>query len=189
MPYGDPEGFDETAWEKDGFHPTLARPFPSMQCTGVVRNGERAGERCRQNALYGASVCIVHGARLPNVRNKAAALVESARLKLIDSSDEAADWLIDLGRNANSEAVRLGAAKEVLDRAGVRGGTEVDVQVSAGATAGQVLRDRLQKLKDRTAAESMVVEGELATTVLEDDTVIAAADGDQEETERHDEEH
>ncbi len=179
VPYGDPDGFDEDQWAKSGWHPTLAQPIPSMQCTGAIRNGERAGERCRQRALLGASVCIVHGARLPNVRSKAAAIVESARLKLIDSSDEAADWLIDLGRNANSEAVRLGAAKEVLDRAGVRGGTEVDVVVSSSAAPADILRERLAKLKDRSvAADRGVIDGELAQTVLDDDTVIAAADGD-----------
>lgn len=161
-------------WEKDGFHPTMYRPFPSMQCTGVVKSGPRAGLRCDKRAVYGASVCLAHGAHLPSVRNKAEKIVEAARLKLIGHSDEAVEWILDLGANSTSDAVRLKAATEVLDRAGVRGGTEVDVSITASQDPGQLLRDRLAQLRRRT--EETIIDGELAgdeeaTAAPADDTL------------------
>lgn len=150
-------------WDRDGFHPTMARPFPSMQCTGVVKSGDKAGQRCSKRALYGATVCLSHGAQLPVVRAKAEKLVESARLKLINAADEAAEWLLDLGANSTSDAVRLKAATEVLDRAGVKGGVEVDVNVTHSQDPGDLLRERLATLRKRT------IEGQLAG----DDTLAA----------------
>lgn len=172
QPDGSPPTPDELAelmqpgadWDRDGFHPTMARPFPSMQCVGVVKSGPNSGLRCAKRAIYGSSVCLSHGASLPSVRNKAEKLVEAARLKLVNSTDEAVEWILDLGANSSSDAVRLKAATEVLDRAGLRGGTELDVKVEAGVDPAQVLRERLAQLKRRT------VDGELAQP---DDTLNA----------------
>lgn len=141
-----------------------------MQCTGVIRNGERAGERCSKKALYGASVCLSHGGSLPNVRAKAEVIVEAARLRLMDAAPEAAEYLVDLAANSASDAVRLGAAKEILDRAGVKAGQDINLKVTNGADPAAVLQERLAHLASR------VVEGELVDSPPEDGTVQSEAD-------------
>lgn len=157
-------------WESHGFHPTDHRPFPSMRCTGVVRNGVRTGEQCRQPAYYGASVCLQHGANLPSVRGKADELVLQARLGLVDGALVAVETITDLMQNAQSEAVRLKAATEVLDRAGVRGGTEITVTDGPTSDPATLLSERLQNLRDKSAA-----------TVIEHDTEEPAYNGKEPE--------
>jgi hypothetical protein len=156
-------------WDRDGFHPTMRRPFPSMQCTGVVRNGDRAGLRCERRAYYGSSVCWVHGAQLPVVREKADRIVESAQLLLRGHAEDAAMWLLDLGANSSSDAVRLKAATEVLDRAGVRGG--VDINISGEITdPAELLRERLRDLREKTILDVT------ATSVVEEHDYSAPSD-------------
>lgn len=163
-------------WEKDGFHPTMARPFPSMQCTGVVKSGDHAGQRCSKRALYGATVCLSHGAQLPVVRAKADKIVEAARLKLVNAADDAAEWLLDLAANSTSDAVRLKATTEVLDRAGIKGGSDLNVMVEHVTDPSQLLRERLEQLKRRT------IEGEVVDDTLAEDSPAAPADPAHEET-------
>lgn len=183
MSQGSPEPLPPTAddlaammvpgadWDRDGFHPTMARPFPSMQCVGVVRSGPRSGQRCANRAVYGATVCLSHGAQLPVVRQKAERIVEAARLALVGSAGDAVDWIIDLGQNSTSDAVRLKAATEILDRSGVRGGYEVDVQVEQRQDPAEVLRERIQTLRKRT------IEGELVERAALEATTEAEPDG------------
>lgn len=52
--------------------------------------------------------------------------VAHARNRLKYSTEKAVDVLVDLMEAADSEPVRLKAASEVLDRAGVRGGIEIE---------------------------------------------------------------
>jgi len=143
---------------------TLGAPVPVVQCTYIFPDShERPGQQCRRWSLRGSLFCVKHGAQLPNVRQHAEAMVESARLRLMNNTDLAVDWLFDLAENSTSDAVRLKATTEVLDRAGVKGGIEVDVTVTANQDPAVLLRERLDTLRKRT------IEGELGDTVAEDD--------------------
>lgn len=154
-----------------GFHPTFRRPFPSVQCRGAIRQGERAGEQCGRRATLGSYLCVVHGAQLPNNKKMATRNVENARILLLTSGEDLVDLLIDLARNANSEAVKLGAINSALDRAGIKGGQDVNITVSAGESPHDVLAERLTKLRSR------VVEGVVVQTATEvGDTVIPEED-------------
>ncbi len=166
VPVRDPEELN-----KVGFHPSYARPFPGVQCRGVIRNGDRAGEQCKKRATLGGYLCIVHGGQLPNNKKFAASVVAAARLRLVSSSEDAADILIDLAQNATSDAVRLGAANSILDRIGLKAGTDVNVTVTNGESPHDVLAERLLKLRSR------VVEGEVVHSEDEvGDTVAIEAD-------------
>ncbi len=137
---------------------TLGAPVPVVQCTYIFPDTHsRPGEQCRRWSLRGSLKCVKHGGQLPNVREHADAMVESARLRLIGATDKAVDWLLDLAENSTSDAVRLKATTEVMDRAGVRGGVEVDVNVSADASPAELLREKLATLRSRT------LEGEVVT--------------------------
>ncbi len=57
--------------------------------------------------------------------------------------------------NSTSDAVKLGAANSLLDRAGIKGGADINVTVTQGDSPHDVLAERLAKLRSR------VVEGEV----------------------------
>lgn len=73
--------------------------------------------------------------------------IERARAKLIQSAPYAVDVLEDIMENGQSEPARLKAATEILDRAGVRGGVELDVGVDVTVrSAADIVQERLQRL-------------------------------------------
>lgn len=79
--------------------------------------------------------------------------VERARKKLIQAAPYAVDILEDLMENAVSEPVKLKASTEILDRAGVRGGVELDVgvDVTDSRSPAQIIGERLARLADGAA--------------------------------------
>jgi hypothetical protein len=89
--------------------------------------------------------CRVH---LGSVQRKPGEDVERARARLIQAAPYAVDVLEDLMENAISEPVKLKASTEILDRAGVRGGVEVDanLNVTDGRTAADIVAERLARL-------------------------------------------
>jgi len=162
--------------------------WQAEQANGRPENSKRAPaalpHRCRQiksdgiRCMLWASgrikddgLCRIH---LRTVR-KPGADVERARLKLAQSAPFAVDVLEDLMENAESEPVKLKAASEILDRAGVKGGYDfnLNVEVSDVRPAAQVVAERLAKLAEGAAtiqemlnqSEADIVEGE----VVEDD--------------------
>ena len=150
---------------------TLGAPIPVVQCTYIFPDHhDRPGEQCKKWSLRGALKCVRHGGTLPNVRQHAEAMVESARLRLIGSTDQAVDWLLDLAENSTSDAVRLKATTEVMDRAGVKGGMEVDVNVTHSSDPAELLRERLATLRKRT------IEGEIAKRTAEQAALEVATD-------------
>lgn len=163
---------------------TLGAPVPVVRCTYIFPDSHnRPGEQCKRWSIRGTTVCLVHGGRLPGVQEHSAAVVEAAKLRLIESADEAVDWLLDLGRNATSEAVRLGAAKEVLDRSGAKTADIVDVNVNVGQSPAEVLKERLAKLRERTVDGEVVHSDPAADTVNEVDTLALEASNPAEENE------
>lgn len=100
-------------------------------------------------------LCRIH---LRTVR-KPGADVERARIKLAQSAPFAVDVLEDLMERAESEPVRLKAASEILDRAGIKGGYEFDVnvEVTDARPAHQVIAERLAKLAEGASAVQQIL--------------------------------
>jgi len=89
-------------------------------------------------------LCRIH---LRSVKHKTSDDIERARAKLVQAAPYAVDMLEDLMENAESEPVKLKAATEILDRAGVRGGIEIDSNVSIDVRpAASIIAERLQRL-------------------------------------------
>jgi hypothetical protein len=89
-------------------------------------------------------LCRVH---LRSTRNKPGDDIERARMRLTQAAPYAVDVLEDLMLNAESEPVKLKASTEILDRAGVRGGIEIDTSVQLDVRpAAQVIAERLERL-------------------------------------------
>lgn len=129
------------------FKPTLQRPLPVIRCTATVRNGERKGERCGRWSIAGATVCLAHGAKLPNVRKAAEAKIEAARLRIVDDAGLAVDTLFELLKVGTAENVRLGAAKDILDRAGLKPGEKIDIDVVSSVAPSITLMEKLGEIR------------------------------------------
>lgn len=111
--------------------------------------------------------------------------VERARAKIVQSAAYAVDVVEELMENATSEPVRLKAATEILDRAGVRGGMELDVGVDVNVRAPhEILAERLQRLAGaaiETAAslpDTKVIDAE---PIVDDSTNSENGEGPQDD--------
>ena len=110
-------------------------------------------------------LCRVH---LRSVKHKSSEDIERARQKLQQAAPYAVDVLEQLMEYAESEPVKLKAATEILDRAGVRGGVEIDSNVNIDMRpAATVIEERLNRLAQgaisaaaRMAEAGLVVEPE-----------------------------
>lgn len=134
-----------------GWKPTVAEPVPVVRCTAPLRNGPKKGEQCPNWSLRGATVCISHGGRLPNVRKHAEEVREAAKMRLLGLADMAIDALEDLAdaQGTAGPAVRLKAATEILDRAGVKGGVDVAVTHEVRANPSEEIAKRLAGIANR----------------------------------------
>lgn len=73
---------------------------------------KQTGNQCRRYPVPGAAVCCMHGGKAPQVQR-------TARQRIASLVDPAIDTLAELLKSQVQPRVALGAAKDVLDRAGV----------------------------------------------------------------------
>lgn len=133
-----------------GWKPTIAAPVPVVRCTGKVRNGPNEGERCPKWSIRGATVCLQHGGHLPSVKEHAQSVVEAARMRMIGLTDDAIDAIEDLVTNPGTQAqVRLKAATEILDRAGIKGAPDLTVVVEHTVSAADTIAEKLKSIATR----------------------------------------
>jgi hypothetical protein len=132
-----------------GWKPTMQKPLPSVQCTA----NRRDGHRCEAWSLAGATVCLKHGGNLPNVKTAAEARKDAARLKIIDMVEDAAEVVEYLMLYGTQEQIRLKAATEVLDRAGIKGGADITVDHQHTLAPSKVLGDKLEEMATRLLKE------------------------------------
>lgn len=89
-------------------------------------------------------LCRIH---LRSTKRQTSDDIERARNKLTQAAPYAVDMLEHLMESAESEPVKLKAATEILDRAGVRGGVEIDTNVNIDVRpAASVISERLDRL-------------------------------------------
>lgn len=152
------------------------RKWQAEQVAGGPSSGNRAPKpmptRCRivksdgircmlwaSGRLQDDGMCRIH---LRSAK-KSGEDIERARKKIIQAAPFAVDVLEDMMENAESEPVRLKAATEILDRAGVRGGFEIDanVDVTDARPAHVVVAERLAKLAAGAEAVSSLQDREV----------------------------
>jgi hypothetical protein len=86
---------------------------------------------------------------------------KNVRDRLAQASGAAVDRLEAL-LDAEAESVRLRAATEILDRVGVRAGTEVTAEVTVThVDATALVRERLERLREAQTTRPLTVEGEV----------------------------
>ena len=113
-------------------NPTLWKRRASRLATLGNAPPPTARQPCRKYSMRGMTVCRAQGGGSPQAKAKAAAAVELAELRLRGLAPRAVAELENLVTNASSEAVRLGAANSLVDRA-VGKATE-RIQVAAAIT-------------------------------------------------------
>ena len=131
-------------------------------------------------------LCRIH---LRSVKSKTSDDIERARDKLMQAAPFAVDKLEDLMENAESEPVMLKAATEILDRAGVRGGVEIDTSVQIDIRpAADVIAERLERISKgalATAARLGLVEEEpIDAEFVEEDGPAGSTTFNEEKEER-----
>lgn len=157
-PYEDPN----SVWYgvSPDFRPRAERPVPSLKCVHIKKDGER----CRRYARRGTGLtagskplCPKHGGNLPNVKNHAAKIVDAARLAIADSVPDAVNRIVYLvNTDGVPESVQLKAATEILDRAGVKGGADMTVDVNVNhVSASDKLAEKLSSLRKPEELEDL----------------------------------
>lgn len=126
--------------------PTSSKRKPAAlptRCTNVKEDGIRC-QLWSSGRIQDDGLCRIH---LRSVKHRPGDDIERARQKLFQAAPYAVDVLEDMMSNAESEPVKLKAATEILDRAGVRGGMEIDTNVSLEVRpAASIIAERLNKL-------------------------------------------
>lgn len=114
-----------------------------------ARNGK--GDQCSKVAMEAQRVCGTHGGRAP-----AAKL--AAQRRLDEASDRMVKQLLGIAESAESEAVKLAAVKDVLDRAMGKATTTVEVGPKTVQPWEEVMAD-VVGLERITRAESRARQG------------------------------
>ena len=153
-------------WVKEQDEPVASQKRQPTALPGRCRTIKDDGIRCMlwsSGRPKDDGLCRVH---LRSVKKRPGEDIERARQKLTQAAPYAVDMLEDMMENAVSEPVKLKAATEILDRAGVRGGIEFDasVKVTDDRPAAVIIQERLARLATGAALQ---VAGELAASGVE----------------------
>lgn len=132
--------------QRKAWKPTLSKPLPPLQCSGTAKNGER----CKAFAVAGIEVCMNHGGSTPRMQARAQEMVTKARMSLFNLSEDAVDVIQELMLPGVSDAIRLKAAQDVLDRTGLKTAIDINVEVEhKSETPAEAIARKLEKLSSR----------------------------------------
>lgn len=142
-----------------GWKPTIDAPIPVVRCRATSTT---SGERCKRWSIRGTTVCASHGGRLPNVIEHSAASVESARLDLMGLAGDAVEVIKEFLLNpATTEATRLKAAENVLNRTGIKEALEMKIEVENKVSPAEDILSKIAIMRERNkAAEEEIVDAE-----------------------------
>jgi hypothetical protein len=132
--------------EQEDGGPKSAKRSP-LGLPGRCRMTKTDGTRCQlwnSGRIKDDGLCRIHLGSTRRTANN----VEIARQKISQASTYAVDVLEELMETAISEPVKLKAATEILDRAGVRGGVELNVDIkTTDRSPAEILAERLARLE------------------------------------------
>jgi len=101
----------------------MGKPYPSYQPTRCTAHSKRTGDPCGNWSIRGGTVCRKHGGAAKQTR-------EAAARRIFAAADRAAAAIVGLMEDRETpHAVKLAAARDLLDRAGLSMRNELTVEV------------------------------------------------------------
>jgi hypothetical protein len=141
---------DYTIREKPGWKATPNKPLPRMRCTHV----NDKGHQCEKTAPMGSFVCIRHGAKMKENIEKQKEAIQKARMRITGMTDDALDVIQDIIESEDTNPqVRLKAAQDVLDRAGLKPGIDMNIDVNHHVDVVADLRNTLESMVEAEVIE------------------------------------
>jgi len=141
-----------------GWKPSVAKPLPSIRCQHIKKDGNRCGAW----GIPGTDGrCLRHGGSLPAVKKAAAMRVETARNLMMGSAVDMYDVLYSLTREGNEAGIRLKAATEILDRAGLKAGMEIAVTVEHIESPMEDILAQLEVFTESGSKDEDIVDAEI----------------------------
>lgn len=142
----------------DNLLPPPHLALPCVRCERI----KPSGERCRRQALRGATVCLKHGGQLPAVKKAAEERVWSARILLMRNAPKVSQKLIDIALGKiDGLPHQVTAARAVLDRAGLTPVQRVESNVTVHLAADPVdeeIDSLIERRADAIEVSASVVE-------------------------------
>ena len=147
------------------WRPTVDDPIPRGKCEYIKRDGTR----CTVTAVAGTGndptdklMCRFHGGSLPNVKAKAERVRAAAADSLLDMVSDAVEFMGQTVKNtAAPDAVRLAAAKEILDRTGIKQADQLEITVENRKSPAEALAEQIAKLRQVDPAPEILEEAEI----------------------------
>lgn len=147
--------------------PDKSLAIPTVQCGWK----DRRNIQCTSAALPGSVRCAKHGGDWldPKIRHS---LLLNSYARLVEASEIAVDALVWVAEHGKREDARVMAAREILDRSGIRAGVDVNINMSTdndGSTKVSELHARLDKMAESLSTREAII---AANTI--DDEIIDA---------------
>lgn len=145
----EPKEFDKAL---SNWTPSPETPLAPVRCVTVESNGVR----CEYEAIEGQNRCLKHGASTTEAHK----VIGAARKRLLGMTNTALETFDDVMKNSVNDSARIKAASEVLNRAGVKEDTNINIQVEDKTEARSAVLDRLaqMKLEDTEIEDAEVVD-------------------------------
>jgi len=130
------------------------QPLLPTRCVAIKEDGIRC-QLWNNGRVADEGLCRVH---LGSLRQRPTDSVERARNRLTQAAPAAVDVLEQLMDAAESEPVKLKAATEILDRAGVRAGFDIDTNINIDVRpAASIIAERLARLTEGAKAVEQIL--------------------------------
>lgn len=138
---------------------------PPSRCKYIKSDGIRCMLWCT-GRVTDDGLCRTH---LGSKSNNFSGAVQKARTRAYQAAPAAINVLEQMMESAESEQVKLKAATEILDRAGIRGGVELDAKVEINERpADDIIRERLARLAPQLLQVTEVKQKELEEEETDD---------------------
>lgn len=121
----------------------------------------RSQHRCNGHSIGGSGYCEKHGGTYLSPE-ETESLVRASQQKIFAGASKAAEVMLEIMLTSTNDAVKLRAAEQILNRAGLSENRDLTVKIDNSdeheETPGQIVRSRIMALARITPAEEKAIE-------------------------------